>query len=245
MLKRYLEDIGFNERKSGVYLALLRLGQGSAQEIANITGIKRTTAYNILKTLCDDKLASISFVGKKRVFIAEPPERLKNLLEEKLSVFDTALPLLKEAYNMNSTKLPIRYYEGKDGIKLVVNELLNAKQKEYFYFGSMSLFVDCLGQEFMEKFIQKRIKLKIWSNAIRFRKHEINNSITAASPENYRRLKYIPKEIGRNVATILLYDNKVTIHSSASENYGMIIESKELFVLLKTVWDFVWEMAEE
>ncbi len=245
MLKRYLEDIGFNDRKSDVYLALLRLGQGSAQEISNATGIKRTTVYNILKTFCDDKLASISFIGRKRVFIAETPDKLKNILEERLTVLDTALPMFREMYNMNSTKLPIRYYEGKDGVKLVINELLKTKEKEYFYFGSMSLFVECLGEKFTEKFIQKRIKLKIWANAIRFKKYEIDNSLTKASHKNYRRLRYISRDIGKNVATVLLFDNKVIIHSAASENYGMIIESKELYVLLKAIWDFVWEVAEK
>jgi sugar-specific transcriptional regulator TrmB len=229
-----------------VYLALLRLGRGGAQEIAAAAGIKRTTVYMILEQLCNEGLASLSFIGKRRIFCAETPERLRNLLESKLSVFENALPVFRELYKLSdNNKLPVRYYEGIDGVKLVINELLKMKGKEYFYFGSISLFVKGLGRSYLENFIRKRIELKIRAHAIRFKEDDLDIPIAGPGENYYRQLRYIPRKVTKDTATILLYDNKVIIHSAKTEGYGMIIESESLHALLKNIWLFVWDMAEE
>ena len=33
--------------------------------------------------------------------------------------------------------------------------------------------------------------------------------------------------------------------SVSNENYSIIIESRELFILMRTLWHYIWEIAEE
>jgi HTH-type transcriptional regulator, sugar sensing transcriptional regulator len=244
MIKEELKKLGFGEKKTALYMALLQVGSGSAASLASTAGIKRTTAYDILEELCRDKLATVTFAGKKRIFTIEPPENLQLIIERQISAVDKVIPGLKELYNRNSKKARIRFYEGTEGLRYVHDELLKVKSKEYFYFGSMLAFEDALGHDYLEYFIHKRIRKRIWSNAIRIRSHELIDPITLAGEENYRRVRYISKALSTKVANLTLFDGKIAISSSSHENYAMIIESSEMFTILKFLWDYIWELAE-
>lgn len=54
-----------------------------------------------------------------------------------------------------------------------------------------------------------------------------------------------PKPILENSAGLYLYDDRVAVISALKENYAMIIESSELSLLVRTIWNCIWEVAEE
>jgi sugar-specific transcriptional regulator TrmB len=103
-IKELLGQFGLQNKEDEVYLACLQLGTAPAQEIAKKAGIKRTTAYDVLKNLINKGLISQTQKGSKKLFIAEPPEKLGELLEEKQSKLMEALPLLNSFYNTAGTK---------------------------------------------------------------------------------------------------------------------------------------------
>ena len=245
MIEEELHKLGFGEKKTALYLALLKDGKGSVADLAATAGIKRTTAYDLLEELHEENLATVSFSGKRRIFVVEPPENLRSLVKRQLSIVDRAVSELKELYNRESGTARVRYYEGADGIRYVHDELLKVKSGEYFYFGSMSTFEGALGLDYLKSFIYRRIRKKIWANAIRVRSHEIDDPLTFSSAENYRRVRYISKPLSNEVANLTLYDDKISVCSSCGENYAMIIESRETFNIMRFLWDFIWENAEE
>lgn len=239
-----LKQIGFSEKKAALYMAVLHSGSGSVAELANTAGIKRTTAYDILDELCRENLVTVSFSGKKRIFVAEPPENLNVLVERQTKSVNRLLPSLKEIFYSN-TRPRVRYYEGIEGLKKVHDELLAVKSKEYFYFGSMRGFVDAMGKEYIDDFIQKRIRKKIWANALRIRNQEIDEPLTVAGETNLRRVRYLSKPLYDDVANLTLFEDKIGICSTSSENYALVIESREMYTILRFIWDCLWENAEE
>ena len=64
-------------------------------------------------------------------------------------------------------------------------------------------------------------------------------------PENLRRVRYLPAPISEDIAGLYLYDEKIAIISAVKENYAIIIESHDLFVLVKTIWQCLWNVAVE
>jgi len=66
-----------------------------------------------------------------------------------------------------------------------------------------------------------------------------------AGDNNYRRVRYLNKPVLGEVANLTLYDGKIAVCSSAQENYGMIIESREMHTILKLLWDCLWDSAEK
>ena len=51
MIKNLLSALDFSEKESQIYLALLEVGSGKAQDIAKKTGLNRTTVYDIFEVL--------------------------------------------------------------------------------------------------------------------------------------------------------------------------------------------------
>ncbi|MDD3117986.1 MAG: helix-turn-helix domain-containing protein [Victivallales bacterium] len=238
-----LRQLGFGERKATLYLTLLTMGRGTAAELAAAAKIKRTTAYDLLAELTADHLAAVTFVGNKRYFVAEPPEQLQTLAARRVQAADRLMPGLKELFYRHADRPRVRYFEGAEGIRRVHEELLKVKNREYFYFGSISGFVDALGRDYLERFVRRRISRRIWSYAIRIRSQEIDSPLLLPGNENYRRVRYLSRSLPDNVASLTFYDGKIAICSTSHENYAMIVESWEMYTILKLVWDCMWDVA--
>jgi sugar-specific transcriptional regulator TrmB len=243
MLKKDFEELGFNQKTTAVYTTLLRVGSGTAAQIAHESGVQRTTTYDILNSLCEKKLAGITFQEKSRIYYAEPPEQLVQHFQNLSAAANDILPILRVMSEQSKQRPRIKYYEGRTGLHAIHDDFLKTKTKEYFYFGSMANQEEALGREYLEKYIRNRIRKKIWSNALRISGHELNAEYYKSSDENYRRVRLLPITSQDNVGCITLYDGKIAYFSTSGENFGLTIESRELFNLLKMLWDCLWQIS--
>jgi sugar-specific transcriptional regulator TrmB len=246
MIEETFRELGFGERKMKLYMTLLERGAGTAARLAKAAGVKRTTAYEILNELCKEGLASQSFSGSRKLFAAEPPEELLAAAQRRLTLIGGVMPSLKSLYSHTGYHPKVRFYEGPDGIRTVYSELLQAK--EYFYFGSMSSAIDVVGKDYLERFVKERVRKRIWANGIRIMEQETSLPFLLSGDRNFRRIRYLRFPDGRkagDVANLTLYDRKMSICSTTKENFAIIIESTELFGILKLVWDCLWASASE
>ena len=94
MLKRTLIQIGFTSKEAKIYLSLLKAGPSLIQEIADLTKIKRTTLYGILKAMVKKGWISISITGKRKKYQAEEPAKILAYLKQKQTDFANILPAL-------------------------------------------------------------------------------------------------------------------------------------------------------
>lgn len=240
MLEDEFKTLGFNTKTTTVYTTLLQINSGSASEIAKITGLQRTTVYNILDSLCTKQLIGITFKEKSRIYHAEPPEQLIQYFQNLTTSATTMLPILQVLTKQQESHPKIRYYTGLEGIKKVNNEYLKVKSKEYFYIGSMADIEARLGKDYLKNYVNTRIRRKIWSNALRITSGEIDDESYTQSDENFRRVKLLPLSAKSNIGSITLYDGKVSYISTMGENFAITIESREFYNLLKLVWDCLW-----
>ena len=86
-IEKVLTEIGLTKLEAKAYLALLSLGSSTALPIARKANIKRTSIYNFIDHLIDIGLVSKTTKNSRAIFVAEPPERLANILEEKRKTF--------------------------------------------------------------------------------------------------------------------------------------------------------------
>lgn len=241
-----MEKLGLNGRQAKVYLALLQLGSGTAIDIAKSTRLKHPTVYDVLDVLKERALVSETYEGGKKRFSAENPDRLRIAEEERNRTLDELLPDLQALYRGGEKRPRVRVYVGKEGVDTVDEELLSVKSREYFYFGGVREMVQYSSEEHLTNYYRKRIERGIHSNAIRIRGCEAERLDYMQPGERHlRRVRYLPKPILENAAGLYLYEGRVAVVSALKENYAMIIESNELFLLLKTIWNCMWEIAEE
>ena len=78
-----LEEIGLTQKKSEIYLALLKLGEETASRISEIAELNRITTYTILKSLSEKGFCSSYDKNNVQYFKPIKPEQILGLLEEK------------------------------------------------------------------------------------------------------------------------------------------------------------------
>jgi len=240
-----LQQLGLNGRQAKIYLSLLQLGSAGAIEIAKYTKYKHPTVYDVLDLLKEKRLITERFENGRKVFTAEDPEMFLHIEEERKRTLDSVLPGLKELYLGGNHRTRIHCFEGKEGVLAIRNELLHVKSKQYCYFGSISDMLMQSSQDEEEAYVRERVKRGIRSYSIRDRSKEVEFEFMRPGRRNLREVRYLPKPVADNVSGLYIYDDKIAIGSALKENYTVIIESRELSILMKTLWEYIWAIAEE
>jgi len=238
-----LEQFGLEGKKADVYLASLELGSATVIEIARKAGIKRTTCYDILLDLMESSLIYETTKGKKRLFIADNPEKIQKKIQEKEKLFSEILPFLKSMHNVSGTKPKIHFYEGLEGIKEAYNDPLKYSG-EFFAFGSEDI-IKIVGNEWMEQFIKNRIKKRIPVYTILPQTDYTQQKLLERDPLQLRATKLINKNKYPFSIEIDIYGHSKISLISAKEKLGIIIESSEIHNTLKAIFQLIWDNLPE
>ena len=246
-LRKQLEQFGLEEKKAEVYLACLELGPSPVQAIAQKTGIKRTTIYDVIGSLINQGLITQTVKGKKSLYVAENPEIIKALLQKKEKELDQILPELKSLHFIPGAKPKIKYYEGVEGVKKVLEDTLTSKEKVLRAILPIKDIIGVVGEEYFDDYTQKRIRLGYSLNSIRPEAKELAKTVGkyqwVTSKKDRREVRFPPKNFVFSM-TMYLYDNKVLLISSKKENFGMIIESQEFAGNQRALFEVLWQASE-
>ena len=240
-----LERLDLKGRQAKVYLALLQLGSASAIEIAKYTKLKHPTVYDVLDLLREKQLVCETLSGRRRLFSPENPARLAEIENRRKEALDAGLPDL-HALSRGGEKRPrVHYYEGAEGGEALRAALLDVRSKEYFYFGAVQEMLKLSSPEREAEYVRQRIRRGIWSWSIRNRAREVAEEYMLPGERNLRHVRYFPRAISDNISGLYLFDETVAVASGLKENYTIFIESGELFILMKSLWQCMWEISEE
>lgn len=240
-----LEKIGLTEKKAKVYLAVLETGQASIIQIARKTLIKRTTVYDLVADLIAQGYLSEIKKGAKNLILAEDPELLIKSFERKLDEVKDLAPALFKIFESVTSRPQIRFYEGVEGVRHLMEESLIVKSKEIFYWGPADNIIKILGNVYIDKWLKRRISENIKSYGL----------LTQEAPRGSKPFLKTDKTALREVrwlstktvfdGILWLYDNKVMYISSAKESFGFIIESDNFTEFMKVIFKSMWETAKE
>jgi sugar-specific transcriptional regulator TrmB len=240
-IEQVLSSLGLTKNKGLVYLTLLQLGSGGAQEIANKANLPRTTVHEILQQLLVLGVVSYISHGRSRVYAAEPPDKLKYLLKDKERQLESVLPEMFSMFNTGGIKPKVRYYEGVVGIKTVFEDTLTVVNKTLCGILSMADLFKIPGKDFMTDYTNRRIKAGIKLKVIRSEINEVEET-WPYSVRELRELHYANKEMIFPM-TMYFYDNKVAIIGTEKENFGMIIESADFYKNQTNFFEVLWEVT--
>lgn len=97
MSKQILEKLGFSDKESEVYLALLQHGTMTPAEIAKLTRISRPTVYSVSKELVKKGVILEDLGGSSRSLIAKQPEDLAILVNREQKALDAKKATVNQA----------------------------------------------------------------------------------------------------------------------------------------------------
>lgn len=244
-LENDLKQFGLEEKEAKVYLAALELGPTTIQNLTQKSAIKRSTVYEMVKKLEKSGLISESIKGKRKVYIASEPEKLKRSISEKEKLLKEILPELKSLSNVGFVKPKITYYEGRDGLRQIHNLSLETVEKNASWISPIRSIAESVGKDFLEGIIEKRAKDKYWIRSIlvsdqHFDSYKYYDPTTF--DKTYRKIKFAPR--GMNISNAIgIWDNKVAVLSSRKEGFGFIIESEEYTHTMKIFYDLIWNIS--
>ena len=236
-LEKVLKDYGLGEKQAKIYLACLELGSASVQKISRKAGLARSTCYEILESL--NMLGLVSKFQKKKVvnFNAESPRKLILLGQAKTGLLEQALPQFDALYGEARVRPVVRFYEGKTGMKLILEEILEDNPKEILTFGSAEDLFATL-EDFPE-FVRKRIKKKILARVI-LRDSETARERKQLGPKELREVRFIPPTYNYH-GSVFIWGKKIAMFAYQSDLVALVIESEELSRTQRTMFDIIWE----
>jgi len=235
---------GLSERAGKVYLALLQLGAGTVLDISKKADLKRTTVYNLIPELLSAGLISTEIVKRKKRYLVEDVRSLKNNILEQEHKIDLLIPELQAIHNILPTKPRISYYEGVGGMKeLYFDTLKSCEPGDCIYaYTGMSKFYDVFPKDFADYYIKERSKKKIRIQVIAPKTQEAEGWVKTAN-QTLREIKLIANKDLTFQADMELYANKVALISYSENFMGVIIESKEIYQMMKSMFVIAWEKA--
>src|SRR3989344_3480752 len=91
--------IGLNDKELKIYTSLVERGPLLIAQIAKHAGLYRPAIYKNLPNLISKGLVTVSAKGKQKFYVAEEPEKLKNLVSELTNELEDIIPELRASYH--------------------------------------------------------------------------------------------------------------------------------------------------
>jgi HTH-type transcriptional regulator, sugar sensing transcriptional regulator len=244
-LNKDLEKIGLSEKEALVYLSALELGPTNIQNLTNKSGIKRSTVYEMIKKLESLSLMTQTTKGKRRLIVAAPPENLIRTLKEREKLLKEILPELKSINNTGFVKPKITFYDGREGLREIYMEALKSSTNNADWISPMKSILETVGVEWMEKYVELKVKLNYWIRSIHV-SDLIIDDYRYQDPSTFKKtlrdVRFSPK--GINIPNAIgIYDNKVAILSSRKEGFGFIIESEDFAQSMHELYSLLWNRS--
>ncbi len=238
-----LSKFGLSEKESRTYLACLEIGDSSASEISLKSDLPRTLVYDLLERLIDIGLVQYSIKDNKKYFHSANPKELIRILKEKEKAVSEILPYLENLKVTGGKARPkVEIYEGKEGMKTVMSEILRSGTKEFLAYGSSRSSWEII-PSYMPVWHEERARLKIKTKII-----YNNTEATKIKVDKYKSsLKYVqyramPIQVDSPTATGI-YANKVILYSWAKDPFAVVIEDEEMAKNQKRYFEELWKIA--
>lgn len=247
-ITQLLQSFGLSETESRVYLKALRQEYTTASEIAKLSGIKRPTVYHTLQTLADKGLISTAGARVEK-FKAQPIEQLIVILDRKKAEienvkneFEKALPFFPKHNGSNGHIPYIEYFHGLDGLKNLVEKMLQSRSKIIYTIGAPFKLMESSDNQYIKHFLQERAKKGIQTKSIWQDMPKdtslLDNKILL------RDTRMAPKEMRENSNTMIsIVDDVVIVINFLPEMFGFSVASAGFSKTMRGIWESMWNQS--
>ncbi len=262
-INNVLSDFGLTDNEIKVYLEALKYKESNPFQLAKLTGIARTTVYDVLTSLSLKgliELAQNEPLQKQQTRIkAKDPSVMRQIVRDKRSDLTklevdlvSILSSLKQSKADQNSEL-FKFLPGIEGAKEALSmEDADDVDIEELVFDDMTP-MDALGSTFSNKSSDKASsrnkgrknipkKLIPWTE---WTKHVIGYQ-TARNPEyiTLREFRYLENPIFEINQRINIKASRIIMTTShKQENWGLVISSESLAATLRSLFYMLWQTA--
>ncbi len=243
MRKQILQQIGLTSNESDVYLALLELEASLVSRIVEKTKLNRTNTYDLLEKLINKGLVSYVIKNNRKYFLAAKPQRLIRYLEEKEEKLNKEklavqklLPELEKIQPLTKKEL-VEVYEGKEGLKTILEDILRTKKITLTYGseGNFSKILTFYFTHYLKRLEKNKIKMKVIFNLDGSEKFMGWKFVDA---------RYIPDTYKTPTETTV-YGNKVAIFLFTQQPRVILVTSDTISESYRKQFELLWKIAKK
>ena len=228
--KLHVSGLTGNEAK--VYLELLKIGESSANEIAKNIGMDRTLAYTVLNNLIEKGQVNYVIKKGKKIFSCSSLDNLLTSVKSKELLINGLIKELRSLEKKDSERTKIEIYEGKEGLRTIIN--LMRRHKSLCFFGATGRAYDYLYE--IPALAKEWAKEKRFARAItspKYKGHEMTKV------KNIQ-IRYLDVE---SEATTSIYGDYVSIHISIDKPFIILIKDKYIAQSYRNHFEVLWKVA--
>jgi HTH-type transcriptional regulator, sugar sensing transcriptional regulator len=239
--KKLFTSLGLSATETSVYLASLKLGPTSVQDIAKKAKLSRTATYDAISALQERGLLSSVERGKKRFFAAEDPERAVAYFKEsigqmksKLDDFSRAVPEMKM---MTGGERPaVRFFEGREALYAIFNDLAKVAPKEFLEVSNLDDIYDHLDGEYLDEVRKVLNPAKIKTKILH------KGKLRREARPGVEFCELLP-DLGDFHGDIWIYGDRVAFVAFVGKVMAVIIESQPFADTARVLFKASWQIC--
>lgn len=120
---------------------------------------------------------------------------------------------------------------------------MNCHDNEILSIGPIKDIIDILGRDFIEYYVDERMKKNKTSRTLRVKSREVEDEWFLQHSEQKRIARFLPESADIK-SMIMTYDDIVSIIPPKEENIGIVLKSKEVSQAFKEIFKLLWSQAE-
>ncbi len=237
-----LKELGMSENEIRIYIELLKTGTTTANRIAKLTGIKRSTTYDNLSLLGNKGMVSSILQDKVTYYEAVDPKKIIRIMDEKKEKLNSIVEKLSSLKEINKYEGGASFYEGKKGVVTILNDILDEK-KELWFYGSRKRAMTAL-QNYPDNFVLKRAESDIHLKAVMSSEDKGDPAMNDKKVYALSKMKFL-KSLNNIPTNVFIYGNKVAFMTSGDNIVGIIIKNKDVVNQQKSIFEVLWKIAKK
>lgn len=235
-----LKQIGFNNKEAKIYLSLLELGEANLKQISDLSGIPRTSLYDLMASMLSRGFVDVYKKKNRKIYVAVSPERLLSLSTYNLENFEKNIQAFKELAHSEHRMPKIKFFEGTSGIKIIFKEIL--KDKKPLLAATSIQDMERIVHESFGNFIKERIEQNLPVKLLTNHSPQ-SEKLKKKDPEELRQTRFVPRDYSFNTANYI-FGNKTAILSLEQKPViGILIEDSAITKTQRMYFELIWKMA--
>ncbi|MBI3619336.1 hypothetical protein HY213_04885 [Candidatus Peregrinibacteria bacterium] len=236
-----LQQLGYTKKEAAVYLATLELGTAPVSVTARRAGLNRATTMSIFQKLSQKGIAEFFLRKKTRYYSVLPPSVLLNRHREYVRQLEGAIPQMAAIHNQLVHKPRITFYEGKEDLKRLYLDILNAKTEILNYFLPEKTFVYFSEEWVMQAVLHERIQRKIPARVI-MPDSALARLFLCKAQDELRDARIIGNTTMHFANEMFIYDKKMSVFSF-DEDFALLIEGTDIVQTNSIIFELAWKSA--
>ena len=242
-LKPLLHQLGLSNKEADVYLASLRLGEASAQEIAHAARIERTTTASILERLAEEGFVSVQRRGRKRAYWIEDPHILVEKQRARLEIAEALSGQLHAEYHSADKRPTAEVFETKEAIVNLMLKIIEQAPKggEILTFDTPSArhYQAVLSDELFHAHSRQKVKKGIRTRSLI--PHGQHAEIRSEALAHNVQVRVMPNGLRFEVSLWVAGTSVVLF--SGTHLFAVRITHRHMAESLRSLFQFLWNLS--